>query len=105
MNIPPLTGVTQLRAPIRRTVSDEADIQASVTAIVSAVRNRGDAAIADFSMKFDQSDQTVFDVNREEREAALNELDAQTRTDTEFAIANVRKFAEAQMATIGSLEI
>ncbi|NND89462.1 MAG: histidinol dehydrogenase, partial [Granulosicoccus sp.] len=42
---------------------------------------------------------------REEREAALNELDAQTRTDTEFAIANVRKFAEAQMATIGSLEI
>ena len=40
-----------------------------------------------------------------ERAAALNELAPQTRADTEFAIANVRKFAEAQLATILPLEV
>ena len=32
-------------------------------------------------------------------------LDPQTRKDTEFAIANVRRFAEAQLATILPLEM
>ena len=36
---------------------------------------------------------------------ALEELDLQTRKDTEFAIANVSKFAAAQLETMLPLEI
>ncbi len=97
--------MTQLRAPGRSAASDSTDIQATVADILSKVRDRGDAAVAEFASKFDKSDLTAFEVSREHREAALNELDAQTRADTEFAIANVRNFAEAQMATMRSLEI
>ena len=51
-------------------------------------------------MQFDKADLARFEVSQSEREAALAGLDPQTRKDTEFAIANVRRFAEAQLATI-----
>ena len=44
-------------------------------------------------------------VTDDERAAALRELAPQTRQDTEFAIDNVRRFAEAQLGTILPLEI
>ena len=55
--------------------------------------------------RFDRSDRTAFEVTPAEREAAVAALDPQTRADTEFAIANVRRFAEAQLATMLPLEM
>ena len=105
MSSSPVKGVTQLRAPGRSAASDSTDIQGIVADILAAVRSRGDAAVAEFAVKFDKSDLTAFEVSQEDREAALAGLDPQTRADTEFAIANVRNFAEAQMATMNALEI
>jgi len=101
----PFSGVTQLRAPRRSATSDSADIQLTVAEILSAVRERGDAAVAQFASRFDQSDLTIFEVSRQQRDTALSALASQTRADTEFAIANVRKFAESQLATMDSLDI
>ena len=105
MSSSPVRGVTQLRAPGRSAASDSTDIKGIVADIFAAVRDRGDAAVAEFAVKFDKSDLTAFEVSQEDREAALAGLDPQTRADTEFAIANVRNFAEAQMATMNALEI
>jgi sulfopropanediol 3-dehydrogenase len=69
------------------------------------VRKRGDAAVREYAKTFDNVDLEAFEVSDAERAQALSELDPQTRTDNEFAIDNVRRFAEAQLSTILPLEI
>lgn len=59
----------------------------------------------EYSIAFDKADVTTFEVSYEEKLRAVADLDPQTREDTEFAIANVRRFAEAQLGTILPLEI
>ncbi len=98
-------GISYIKAPSRDQVSDNAPVEALVSEIIANVRERGDAAVREYSEKFDKADVSVFEVTAAEREAALAELAPQTRADTEFAIANVRRFAEAQLATILPLEI
>ena len=98
-------GIAYVKAPSRDQVSDNAPVEALVAEILKTVRDQGDKAVRDYSRKFDKADVEVFEVTVAEREAALAELAPQTRADTEFAIANVRKFAEAQLRTIQPLEI
>ena len=98
-------GVTHLRAPSRSAVNDTAEIESIVTGILADVAARGDAAVAEYAAKFDKSDLTAFEVTMEQRQAAVDRLDPQTRADTEFAIANVTRFAQAQLATMLPLEI
>ncbi|MFZ7091297.1 histidinol dehydrogenase [Primorskyibacter sp. 2E233] len=102
---PPVDGVTWLRAPRLSSEAGTADIHDTVSNVLHEVKTRGDAAVADFALQFDKSQLTAFEVTEEEREAALSALDSQTRKDTEFAIANVTKFAEAQLATMLPLEV
>lgn len=101
----PMQGVQYVKAPERDSIGDSASVEGLVAQIIADVRQRGDAAVRDYSGKFDKANLAVFEVTVQEREEALAELDPQTRADTEFAIANVRKFAEAQLATILPLEI
>ncbi|MCQ4633731.1 histidinol dehydrogenase [Shinella sp. CPCC 100929] len=101
----PMKGVQYVKAPERDSIGDNASVETLVAQIIADVRERGDAAVRDYSVKFDKAELAAFEVTPEEREAALAELDPQTRADTEFAIGNVRKFAEAQLATILPLEI
>ncbi|RYG15487.1 histidinol dehydrogenase, partial [bacterium] len=98
-------GINFVKAPSRDQVSDNAPVETLVAEILKNVREQGDKAVRDYSLKFDKADVQVFEVTQAEREAALAELAPQTRADTEFAIANVRRFAEAQLATILPLEI
>jgi len=101
----PFPGVTYLKAPERSSLGDNAPVETLVSEIIANVRQNGDAAVREYSQKFDKSDISVFEVTAAERQAAVDELDPQTRKDTEFAIENVRKFAQAQLATILPLEI
>lgn len=98
-------GVSYVKAPSRNQVSDNAPVETLVAEILKNVRENGDSAVRDYSLRFDKAEVEVFEVTAAEREAALAELAPQTRADTEFAIANVRRFAEAQLATILPLEI
>lgn len=97
--------VTYVKAPARNVQSDNAPVEQLVGEILAAVRTRGDAAVREFSAKFDKAELESFEVTMAEREAAVAELAPETRADTEFAIANVRRFAEAQLKTIQPLEI
>ncbi len=98
-------GISYIKAPSRDQVSDNAPVETLVAEILKNVREQGDKAVREYSEKFDKANVPVFEVTAAEREAALAELAPQTRADTEFAIANVRKFAEAQLATMLPLEI
>jgi histidinol dehydrogenase/sulfopropanediol 3-dehydrogenase len=97
--------VTFIKAPARSSVSDHAPVEDLVAEIVKAVRTRGDAAVREYAKAFDKADLERFEVTPEERAEAVDGLDPQTRADTEFAIANVRRFAEAQLKTILPLEM
>ena len=77
----------------------------TVSAIISRVKQEGDAALRDYSQQFDKVIPAQFEVSAQEIEQALAEMDPQTRRDSEFAIAQVRRFAEAQFATMQPLEV
>ncbi len=76
-----------------------------VNAIIDQVKAQGDAALRDFSAKFDKTVPEKFEVSEHEIAAALADLDPQTRKDSEFAIAQVKRFAQAQLATMKPLEV
>lgn len=94
-----------VKAPARDSLVDTGDVVSLVESILAGVRDRGDAAVREFSIKFDRADLDQFEVPQAARLAAVDALDPQTRADTEFAIDNVRRFAEAQLATILPLEV
>ncbi|HET7313946.1 histidinol dehydrogenase [Salinisphaera sp.] len=77
----------------------------TVGEIVAGVRERGDAGLAEYTERFDKVELDRFEVARDARRRAVDELDPQTRRDTEFAIEQVRRFAAAQRETMQPLEI
>ncbi len=96
-------GITWIKVPTRN-VHDMAAVATTVAQVLADVRARGDAAVRDYARRFDGVD-GAFEVTAADRAAAVDDLDPQTRADTEFAISNVRRFAEAQLATILPLDV
>lgn len=97
--------ITFLKSPARDAAADGAPVERLVAEMIAAVRSRGDEAVREFSTRFDGSCPETLEVSMAEREAAMDRLDPQTRADTEFAIENVRAFAQAQLGTLSELEI
>ncbi len=95
----------RIKTPQRSAWSDNAPVEETVKQVLSDVRSRGDAAVRDYASRFDKVEIPAFEVTADERSAAVATLDPQTRKDTEFAIGQVRTFAEAQRATLLPLEI
>lgn len=80
-------------------------LSATVQQIIGQVRAQGDQALRELSAKFDRTVPDAFEVSATDIQQALTELDPQTRQDSEFAIAQVRNFARAQLATMQPLEV
>lgn len=96
--------IDHVKAPTRDAVADTSDVETTVREVLAAVRDRGDAAVRDYSRRFDKVDIETLEVSTTERKAAVDGLDRQTRADTEFAIERVHDFADAQMQTIKPLD-
>ena len=101
----PADKVSWVKTPTRSAEGDNKTVAETVAKVLAEVKAKGDAAVRHYSKEFDKSDLAAFEVTMAEREAAVARLDPQTRKDTEFAIANVRRFAQAQLATILPLEV
>lgn len=69
------------------------------------MKTEGDTALRAFSQQFDHVVPAQFEVSEQEIAEALEGMDAQTRRDSEFAINQVRRFAQAQLATMLPLEV
>ncbi|MCD0504817.1 histidinol dehydrogenase [Bordetella petrii] len=96
---------TYIKSPAARAQDSVGAIEETVRDIIAQVRARGDAAVREYSLKFDQKDTPVLEVSMADRLRAVADLDDQTRRDTEFAIERVRAFAQAQLETVLPLEI
>ncbi|EYD77203.1 Histidinol dehydrogenase [Rubellimicrobium mesophilum DSM 19309] len=98
-------GITWIKRPAPEAAADTAEVQRLVSEVLARVKTEGDAAVADYARRFDKAELDRFEVTPSARQAAVDALDPQTRADTEFAIANVRRFAEAQLACLRPLEM
>ena len=97
--------IERLKAPAVVQNEELEAVESVVRGVIAAVRNRGDDAIREYSRVFDKYEGQALEFSAAERDAAVAALDPQTRADTEFAIARVKAFARAQLATMLPLEV
>ena len=97
--------VRWIKRPQGQDAQADRSLTETVSGIIARVKQEGDAALRDFSQQFDKVVPEQFEVSGEEIAQALAEMDPQTRRDSEFAIAQVRRFAQAQFATMLPLEV
>lgn len=91
-------SVEERRQALRRPVQqDAAAIHERVREIISDVRARGDSALLEFTRRFDGVALTSIEVSTAEFAAAETALDSEQRQAIDRAIANVRRFHEAQL--------
>jgi histidinol dehydrogenase len=86
------------RQAVRRPAQqDPVTLRERVREIVSDVRSRGDAALLEFTRRFDGVALATIEVGTAEFAAAETTLDAEQRQAIDRAIANVRRFHEPQL--------
>ena len=96
---------SERRAALERPAQhSRADIEALVREIIAAVRVRGDAALREYTRRFDQSELETLRVSASEFAAAHSALDADQRAALERAIENVERFHRTQDLSSVSLE-
>jgi sulfopropanediol 3-dehydrogenase len=89
----------EAQAEIATTVRD------TVEGIIANVAKNGDAAVREYSEKFDKWAPATFRLSDEEIAACVASLSEQEIGDIKFAQAQVRRFAEAQKASMHDVEI
>ncbi|HAV1870415.1 TPA: histidinol dehydrogenase [Enterobacter hormaechei subsp. steigerwaltii] len=100
-----LNQVSWIKRPQGQDAQADRSLTEKVSAIIERVKTEGDTALRAFSQQFDQVVPAQFEVSEQEIAEALEGMDAQTRRDSEFAINQVRRFAQAQLATMLPLEV
>jgi sulfopropanediol 3-dehydrogenase len=94
------TGITEDAA-----AEADAQVRATVEAIIADVKKRGDVAVRDWSMKFDNWGPENFRLSDDAIKAAYDALEPQTIEDIRFAQAQVRNFAQIQRDALKDVEV
>ena len=85
--------------------SDQAQIRSTVEGILSAIEQRGDSAVREYSEKFDAWSPPSLRLSQEQIDACIASLPEQTLEDIRFAQAQIRRFAEIQKASMHDVEV
>ncbi len=86
-------------------IDEDAKVRATVEAIIADVEKRGDEAVRELSVKFDAYSPAAFRLSQSQIDALINRVSARDMEDIRFAHEQVRRFAEAQRASITDIEI
>ncbi|EKY3200829.1 histidinol dehydrogenase [Cronobacter universalis] len=81
---------------MRPAISASESITRTVAEILDNVKARGDAALREYSAKFDKTDVAALSVAPEEIDAAAARLDDKVKQAMAVAVANIEKFHRAQ---------
>lgn len=81
------------------------DVSRVVTEVLEDVQKTGDVAVKKSSKKFDSWSPPSFKLSREEIDNIINSVPAQLIKDIKEVQGNVRRFAEAQKASIKDFEL
>ena len=83
--------------------SDASNVHDIVRGILNDIEEGGDAKAIEYAQKFDKYDGNVI-LTQEEIAAACELVPQKLKEDIQFAHENVRRFAEAQKATVSDVE-
>ncbi|MCE8014166.1 MULTISPECIES: histidinol dehydrogenase [Halomonadaceae] len=99
--------IRRLKAGAPSEARAEADrkVRETVEQTLQAIETRGDEAVRELSEKFDRWSPATFRLSQAEIERAISELTAQELDDIRFAQAQIRRFAEAQLASMQDVEV
>ncbi|TIW29500.1 MAG: histidinol dehydrogenase [Mesorhizobium sp.] len=91
----------------RGSVADDGQpaVTATVQALLAQIEKGGDKAVRELSVRFDKFDRDDYRLTKAEIDGCINALTKREREDLDFAQDQVRRFAEAQRATLLDLEI
>ena len=84
---------------------DDAQVRATVEGILKDIGQRGDAAVRDYSRKFDGWDPASFALSQADIEAAVGRLSAREIEDIRFAQTQIRNFAQIQRDSLRDVEV
>ncbi len=91
--------------PEAERAADDAQVRATVESVLADISARGDAAVRDLSVKFDRYDPPAFRLTPSEIEAAIQKVAPRDIEDIRFAQTQIRRFAEAQRASMTDVEV
>lgn len=85
----------------------DADVQvrATVEAVLKDIEQRGDAAVREYSQKFDQWDPADFRLSQDAIQKAVQSLSAREIEDIQFAQKQIRNFAQIQRDSMREVEV
>ncbi len=93
-----------LKESKKRTSADTRALRDTVSDIIDQVCTRGDEALKEYNLKFDQCSRDSLRVSPEEIRDAYSQLDSQELDDMKTALGNIQAFAQAQRETLSELE-
>lgn len=94
-----------LKRRIAKEVTDEMErkVRETVEAILADVKKRGDAAVREYSQKFDKWEPKRLSAS--DIKIILGKVKPGTLKDIEFAQEQIRRFAEQQKAALRDIEV
>jgi sulfopropanediol 3-dehydrogenase len=100
-------AITHLKSgkPEAARAEDDAKVRATVEGVLADIAARGDAAVRELSARFDRYDPPSFRLTPSEIEAAMGQVSARDMEDIRFAQDQIRRFAEAQKASMRDIEV
>lgn len=96
-----------LKAPEKTEVTRSAapHVQEAVANVIADIRNRGNDAVRDYSLKFDNYGPDTFLLSDEQLQEIMNRVPEQVIEDIKFVQEQVRVVAQAQLDSMGEFEI
>ena len=93
-----------MKKSCQRTEEDRRNLTKTVEEMIDYVREKKDAALKEYNLKFDGCTRENLRVSKEEIQVAYTKLTAQEIEDLKAAAANIKAFSQAQKETVRPLE-
>lgn len=87
----------EIQALVERGGGELANVNDTVSSILTDVRSEGDAALRKYTQRFEGANIDAIEVSKDEIEKAYKSIDEDLIKHLEIAASNIRKFHEAQM--------
>ena len=90
---------------VEERAAEDARVRQVVEAALEDIARRGDAAVREMSIRFDNWDREDYRLSEAEIRACVDQVSAQDLEDIRFAQAQIRNFAEVQRAALQDVEV
>ncbi len=91
--------------PAQAKADINAQVRSTVEGILADIETRGDAAVREYSAKFDKWSPTQFRLSAEEIAACIAQVSPKALEDIKFAQTQIRRFAQIQKSSMHDVEI